>query len=97
MYSQFKLRNLICNKLKSCRMGLTNHTWPTLHHVTPLVIIGLGGGHTHIHTHTDFRTKTISKNQVHAAAHAWFKKWAANPKNEAVIPLFVQISVHTNL
>ena len=34
-------------------------------YITPLVINGLGGGHTdthsHIHTHTDAQTKTILK------------------------------------
>ena len=35
----------------------------------PLVINGLGGGHTdtHTHTHTDARTKAISRNQARAA------------------------------
>ena len=31
----------------------------------PLVINGLGDGHAH--THTDAQTKTISRNQAHAA------------------------------
>ena len=29
------------NILKSCRTGLTNHTWSTLHNIMPLVINGL--------------------------------------------------------
>ena len=51
------------NKLKTYKMGLTNHTWPISHHITPLVINGFTGGHTH----TDARTKTISRNQACAA------------------------------
>ena len=41
------------------------------HHITPLVINSLGGGHTHTHTHTHayIRTETILRNQ----ARAWFK------------------------
>ena len=46
------------NKLKSYRMGLTNHMWPMLHHIMPLVINGLGGGHTDMQTHTDTHTDT---------------------------------------
>ena len=49
------------NKLKSCRTGLTIHTWPISHHITTLDINGLGGRHTgtHTYTHTDKQTKTI--------------------------------------
>ena len=48
------------NKLESCRMGLTNHTQPIIsHHITPLVINDLGGGHTNTHTNT--RMKTVSR------------------------------------
>ena len=36
------------NKLKSCRMGLTNHIWPISHYIMPLV------------THTITRIKMIS-------------------------------------
>ena len=43
------------------------------HHITPLVINSLGGGHTH--THAYIRTETILRNQ----ARAWFKN-IANPK-----------------
>ena len=50
------------NKLKSCRTSLTNHTWPIIpHHITPLVINTLGGGHAdrQTDTYTDARTKMI--------------------------------------
>ena len=48
------------------------------HHITPLVINSLGGGHTHTHTHTHayIRTETILRNQARAGlrpARAWFK------------------------
>ena len=48
------------NKLKSCKMGLTNHTQPISHHIMLLVIDGIRGGHTH----TAARTKIISRNQA---------------------------------
>ena len=42
---------------KSHRTYLTNHMESISHHITPLVINSLGGGHTrkHTHTHTDIR------------------------------------------
>ena len=62
-----------CNKLKSCRMGLTNHTQPISHHIMPLVINVLRGRHTH--THTDAQTKTILRNQACSPwLCSWFKK-----------------------
>ena len=45
-------------------------------HITPLVIHGLGGGHTHTQTHTYIRTEVILRNQARAGlrpARAWFK------------------------
>ena len=36
---------------KSHKTCLTNHTQSISHHITPLVINGLGGGHTDTHTH----------------------------------------------
>ena len=50
---------------KSRKMCLTNPTRSILHHITPLVINGLKGGHTD--THTDAQTKAISRNQACAA------------------------------
>ena len=38
-------------------MGLTNHTQPISHHITPLVINTLGGGH--------IETKTQTQKQIH--------------------------------
>ena len=38
------------NILKSSTTGLTNHTQPISHHITPLVINALGGG-THTQAH----------------------------------------------
>ena len=52
------------------------------HHITPLVINSLGGGHTHTHTHAQAyrhsRTEAILRNQVLTGlwpARAWFKKY----------------------
>ena len=50
---------------ESCETCLTNHTRPISHHIMPLVINALGGGHTD--THTDTQTKAISRNQTCAA------------------------------
>ena len=43
------------------------------HHITPLVINSLGGGHTH--THAYIRTETILINQARrpAPVRTWFK------------------------
>jgi len=56
---------------KTC---LTNHKSSISHHITPLVINSLGGGHTHMQTS---QTKVISRNQACTGlqtARAWFKK-----------------------
>ena len=57
--------------LKSHKTCLTNHTCFRSHHITSLVINGLGGGHTdrHIHTHTNTGTKAISRNQTCCSKH----------------------------
>ena len=49
---------------KSRKTCLTNHTWPISHHITILVINGLGSGHSC--KHTDTRAKAISRNQARA-------------------------------
>ena len=61
---------------KSCKTCLTNHMQSISHHIMPLVINALEGGHTQ--RHTDMGTKAISRNQVCAGlwlVHAWFKKF----------------------
>ena len=64
---------------KSRETCLTNHTWPISHHITPLVINGLGGGHTDTDTRTHIPTREPKQFQetrcVWAKAmRAWFKK-----------------------
>ena len=49
------------NKLKSCRMGLTNHTWPMLHHITPLFINAFEGRHTDVHTYRHVNKNDFKK------------------------------------
>ena len=44
--------NCHINDVRDCRTCLTNHTKPISHHITPLVIYSLGGGHTDTHTQT---------------------------------------------
>ena len=41
---------------KSHRTYLTNHMGSISHHIMPLVINSLGGGHTHMQTHTHTQT-----------------------------------------
>ena len=57
---------------KSHKTYLTNRMGSISHHITPLVINSLGGGHTHAY----IRTETILRNQARAGlrpARAWFK------------------------
>ena len=61
-------------------MGLTNHTHPTLHHITPLVMNDLLGRHTHTHarihaytyarTHTHTYIPTHEQEQFEETRHA---------------------------
>ena len=51
------------------------------HHITPLVVHSLRGGHTHTHANTHayrhLQTKAILRNQARTGlwlAHAWFNK-----------------------
>jgi len=56
---------------------LTNHKSSISHHIMPLVINSLGGGHTHTHTHTDIADKSNFKKPGMRRlwlAHTWFKK-----------------------
>ena len=55
------------NKLKSCRIGLANHTRPISHNITPLVMNGLGSGHTD--RQTDRQTDTDTDTQTHRHTH----------------------------
>ena len=43
---------------KTC---LTNRTRPISHHITPLVINGLGGGHTDTRTYTQTHTRILTR------------------------------------
>ena len=54
---------------KSHRTYLTNHIGSISHHITPLVIHSLRGGHTHTDAYRHSRTEAILRNQ----ARAWFK------------------------
>ena len=62
------------NELKSCRMGLTHHTWPILCCITPLVINSFGDEHTntHIPTHEQKRFQ-VTRHVRPKAMHTWFK------------------------
>ena len=57
------------NKLKSCRMGLTNHTQPVSHHIMPLVINALEGGHTDTQTYQRANKDNFKKSGM------WFNKF----------------------
>ena len=63
---------------KSHRTYLTNRMGCISHHITPLVINSLGGGHTHASTHAyrHSQTEAFLRNQARTGlrpAHAWFK------------------------
>ena len=47
IYSKCHIKKLKVGK--SCETCLTNRTWPISHHITPLVINPLTGGHTDTH------------------------------------------------
>ena len=57
------------------------------HHITPLVINSLGGGHTN--THTDVCTETISRNQA-APACVWCDRHAPGLKKIAQNPAVLE-------
>ena len=62
----------------SHRTYLTNRMGSISHHITPLVINSLRGGHTHMQAHTRIlsQTEAILRNQAHAGlwpACTWFK------------------------
>ena len=70
--------------IKCHRNYLTNHMESKSHHITPLVIHSLGGGHTRTcanthanpHAYRHSRTEAILRNQARAGyrpACAWFK------------------------
>jgi len=70
--------NCHINEKETPKTCLTNHKGSISHHIMPLVINSLGGGHTHTHTRIQTsRTKAISRNQSCAGqrpARAWFNK-----------------------
>ena len=47
----------------------------TSHHIVPLIIDRLRGGHTHAyahaHTNSDILTKAILRNQVYVSPYTW--------------------------
>jgi len=55
--------NCHINERETPKTCLTNHKGSILHHITPLVINSLGGGHTHTHTYmyTDIMDKSNFK------------------------------------
>ena len=65
------------NKLKSCRTGLTNHTRPISHHITPLVINALRSDtHTQTHRHILMCQQKWFQETRHvwpSAVWTWFK------------------------
>ena len=66
-YAHYRYRPQL--SYKSHKTNLTNHMRSISHHITPLVIKSLGGGHTNTHTHTCIQTlvdRSNSKNQAHS-------------------------------
>jgi len=68
--------NCYINEGETPKTCLTNHKDSISHHITPLVINSLGGGHTHASILTS-QTKAISRNQSCTSqrlARTWFNK-----------------------
>ena len=61
---------------KSCKICLTNHTRPILHHITPLVINALRAD-TQTDTHTDVKQKLFQETRRTQlkVMHAWVKNF----------------------
>jgi len=70
--------NSYINEKETPKTCLTNHKGSISHHITPLVINSLRGGHTHTHASIlTLWTKAISRNQLCAGLwleRAWFNK-----------------------
>ena len=79
---------------KSHRTYLTNRMGSISHHITPLVINSLGGGHTHTHASTHAcrhsQTEAVLRNQACAVLwpardgihiYCWFNGFKMLPKN----------------
>ena len=79
------------NKLKSHRMGLTNHTWPTRHHITSLVINGLRAV-TKRDRHTHILTCEQKRFQETRCTHAAGLKYRAT-----YIRSYIHAYIHTDL
>ena len=61
---------------KSHKTYLTNRMGSISHHITPLVINSLGGGHTHTHTHTRIHPhRNNTKKPGARRPRAWFKNF----------------------
>ena len=61
---------------KSHRTYLTNHMGSISHHITPLVINSLGGGHTHIQTFAADRSNSKKPGVRRLQpARSWFNNW----------------------
>ena len=50
-------------------ISITNHTGSISHHILPLVINALGGGHTHAHRHTHTDTHTYTHAHTFTRTH----------------------------
>jgi len=85
--------NCYINERETSKTCLTNHKGSISHHIMPLVINSLGGGHKHTHKHTRIltsRIKAISRNKSHAGqrpAHTWFKKIKLSPCDRLLLSL----------
>ena len=60
------ITNCHINERETPKTCLTNHKGSISHHITPLVINSLGGGHSHTHTHkhTQITDKSNFKKPV---------------------------------
>ena len=71
---------------KSHRTYLTNRMGSISHHITPLVINSLGGGHTHAHTHTHTHTHTRTHTHTQAYRRSWTEAILRNQVHAGLWP-----------
>ena len=81
-------------------IDLTNHMGSISHHIMPLVIHSLGGGHTHMHPCRHLRTKVILRNQASAGlqpAHVWLKigQFSEMHISQTTYPIFFKFGMQS--
>jgi len=69
LYDSPQLQLCHINERETPKTCLTIHKGSISHHIMPLVINCLGGGHTHAHAHTHRHTQTHRHTHMQAYSH----------------------------